>query len=127
MINIKKIVNTRVNHLVNSNKDFEAIYNGMFLNPEYIFAETNDGHNITKYTFKQVDERINDIAYSLNKNYPLLKDQYICIAEDNSIEWIYIFFGILKSGFCSIRMIWKNSTSLVENFSVFRGVTTSRS
>ncbi|MBQ9899708.1 MAG: AMP-binding protein [Acholeplasmatales bacterium] len=98
MINIKKIVNTRVNHLVNSNKDFEAIYNGMFLNPEYIFAETNDGHNITKYTFKQVDERINDIAYSLNKNYPLLKDQYIGIAEDNSIEWIYIFFGILKSG-----------------------------
>ena len=58
MINIKKIVNTRVNHLVNSNKDFEAIYNGMFLNPEYIFAETNDGHNITKYTFRQVDERI---------------------------------------------------------------------
>ena len=98
MINIKKIVNTRVNHLVNSNKDFEAIYNGMFLNPEYIFAETNDGHNITQYTFKQVDERINDIAYSLNKNYPDLKDQYIGIAEDNSIEWIYIFFGILKSG-----------------------------
>ena len=31
MVNVKKIVNTRVSHLVNSNKDFEAIHNGMFL------------------------------------------------------------------------------------------------
>ncbi len=98
MVNVKKIVNTRVKYLLNSNKDFEAIYNGMFMNPEYIFAETNDGHNITRYTFKQVDERINDIAYSINKNYPELKDKYIGIAEDNSIEWVYIFFAILKSG-----------------------------
>ena len=56
MLNIKKIVNTRVNHLTNSNQTFEAIYSGMFLNPEYIFAETNDGYKITKYTFKEVDE-----------------------------------------------------------------------
>ena len=54
MVNVKKIVNTRVSHLVNSNKDFEAIYNGMFLNPEYIFAETNDGYRIKKYTSNRI-------------------------------------------------------------------------
>ena len=98
MLNIKKIVNTRTNYLLNSNKDFEAIYNGMFLNPEYIFAETNDGAFIKRYTFGEANERINDIAYSINKNYPDLKDKYIAIMQETTIEWIYIFFGILKSG-----------------------------
>ena len=98
MVNVKKIVNTRVSHLVNSNKDFEAIYNGMFLNPEYIFAETNDGYRIKKYTFGEVDERISNIAYSINKLYPNLKDSYIGIMQESTIEWVYIFFAILKSG-----------------------------
>lgn len=98
MLNIKKIVNTRVNHLTNSNQTFEAIYSGMFLNPEYIFAETNDGYKITKYTFKEVDEKISNLAYSINKKYPNLKNQYIGIMQESTIEWVYIFFSILKSG-----------------------------
>ena len=98
MVNVKKIVNTRVSHLQNSNKDFEAIYNGMFLNPEYIFAETNDGYRIKKYTFGEVDETINNIAYSINKLYPDLNDSYIGIMQESTIEWVYIFFAILKSG-----------------------------
>lgn len=98
MVNVKKIVNTRVRFLENSKKDFESIYNGMFLNPEYIFAETNDGYKITKYTFNDVDNKISDIAYSINKLYPDLKNQYIGIMQESTIEWIYIFFAILKSG-----------------------------
>ena len=70
----------------------------MFLNPEYLFAETNDGYKITKYTFGDVDSKISDIAYSINKIYPDLKDQYIGIMQESTIEWIYIFFAILKSG-----------------------------
>ena len=98
MVNVKKIVNTRVGYLENSNKDFEAIYNGMFLNPEYLFAETNDGYRITKYTFKDVDSKISDIAYSINKLYPDMKDMYVGIMQESTIEWVYIFFAILKSG-----------------------------
>ncbi len=98
MVNVNKIVKTRVSFLVNSKKDFESIYNGMFLNPEYLFAETNDGYKITKYTFGDVDSKISDIAYSINKIYPDLKDQYIGIMQESTIEWIYIFFAILKSG-----------------------------
>ena len=98
MVNVNKIVKTRVNFLVNSKKNFESIYNGMFLNPEYLFAETNDGYKITKYTFGDVDSKISDIAYSINKIYPDLKDQYIGIMQESTIEWIYIFFAILKSG-----------------------------
>ena len=98
MVNVKKIVNTRVGYLENSNKDFEAIYNGMFLNPEYLFAETNDGYRITKYTFKDVDSKISDIAYSINKLYPDMNDMYVGIMQESTIEWVYIFFSILKSG-----------------------------
>ncbi len=98
MVNVNKIVRERVNFLTNSKKDFEAIYNGMFLNKDYIFAETNDGYKITKYTFGEVDKKISNIAYSINKIYPDLNDKYIGIMQESTIEWVYIFFAIIKSG-----------------------------
>ncbi len=115
MLNINKIVNTRVNHLKNSNKDFEAIYNGMFLNPEYLFAETNDGYRITKYSFGDVDKKISNIAYSLNKKYPDLKDQYIGIMQESTIEWVYIFFAILKSGNKPYLINLRHPKALINN------------
>ena len=52
MENINKVVKERVNHLKSSNKDFKAIMDGMFLNKNNIFAETNDGYKISEEDFK---------------------------------------------------------------------------
>ncbi len=98
MENINKVVKERVNHLKSSNKDFKAIMDGMFLNKNNIFAETNDGYKITKYTYGDLENKINDIAYSINKLYPDLLDSYIGIMQESTIEWTYIFFAIIKSG-----------------------------
>ena len=97
MVNVRKIVNTRVNALSSSNMDFEAIYNVMFMNKKYIFAESNNGYKITKHTYLEVDKKIKDVAYSINKLYPDLVDNYIGISIDTSIEWIYLFWGIILS------------------------------
>ncbi|MCR5462125.1 MAG: AMP-binding protein, partial [bacterium] len=97
MVNVRKIVNTRVNALTNSKMDLEAIYNVMFMEKKYIFAESNNGYKITKHTYSDVDKKIKDVAYSINQKYPDLKDTYIGISIDTSIEWIYVFWGIILS------------------------------
>ena len=97
MVNVRKIVNTRCNMLNNSNMDLEAIYNVMYSNKKYIFAEDNNGYRITKYTYGEVDKKIKDIAYSINQMYPELKDKYIGISIDSSINWIYVFWAIIAS------------------------------
>ena len=97
MVNVRKIVNTRCKSLINSKMDLEAIYNVMFSNKKYIFAEENNGYKITKYTYGEVDKKIKDYAYSINKLYPELKDEYIGISIDSSIEWIYMFWAVIIS------------------------------
>ena len=97
MVNVRKIVNTRYNALKNSPMNLEAIYDVMFSNKKYVFAEENNGYKITKYTYEEVDNKIKDVAYSINKLYPELKDEYIGISIDTSIDWIYAFWGIILS------------------------------
>ena len=97
MVNVRKIVNTRCKSLINSKMDLEAIYNVMFSYKKYIFAEENNGYKITKYTYGEVDKKIKDYAYSINKLYPELKDEYIGISIDSSIEWIYMFWAVIIS------------------------------
>ncbi len=97
MVNVKKIVNTRYNALINSNMDFEAIYNIMFMKKDYIFAENNNGYKINKFTYGDVDKKINDLAYSFMQKYPDIKDQYIGISYESQIEWIYLFWMIIKT------------------------------
>ena len=58
MVNVRKIVNSRVKALTNSNMDLEAIYNVMFSNKKYIFAEDNNGYRITKYSYADVDKKM---------------------------------------------------------------------
>ena len=97
MVNVRKIVNSRYNNLINSNMDLEAIYNVMFSNHKWIFAEENNGYRIIKYTYGEVDKKIKDYAYSINELYPDLKDSYIGISIDTSINWIYAFWAIILS------------------------------
>lgn len=97
MVNVRKIVNSRCKMLENSNMNLEAIYNVMFSNSKYLFSEENNGYRISKYTYGDVDKKIKDVAYSINKMYPDLKNSYIGISIDTSINWIYAFWGIILS------------------------------
>lgn len=97
MVNVRKIVNSRCKMLENSNMDLEAIYNVMFSNKKYIFSESNNGYKITKHTYGEVDKKIKDYAYSINKLYPELKNEYIGISIDSSLEWIYMFWAAILS------------------------------
>ena len=122
MENINKVVRERCNLLESSNKTLQDVYNVMFKNPNYILGETNDGYRIKKYTYGDVEKRINQIAYSLNIEYPTLKDSYIGIELDSSVEWIEAYWGILKSGnkpyLINLRHTEKLVNSLLESLDV---------
>ncbi len=98
MENIRLLVKTRYEALKNSAKDFEAFFNISFSDDSKIISEKNDGYRIFKTTYGDSKKRVRQIAYSLNKDYPDLKDQYIGIAIDSSQEWIDAYWGILASG-----------------------------
>ncbi len=98
MIRVNKIAKEGYNLLNNSKKDFEAIFNIMFMHENNTLAEKNDGSRIYKTTYKEAKEIILDKAYSINMKYPDLKDEYIGISYDSSLEWIIIFWAILASG-----------------------------
>ena len=98
MENINKLVEGRVNKLNNSNKDFKSIIEIMFSNGDYIFSEDNDGYKIYTHSFKEVYDRFTNLAYSLNIKYPNLKDKYIGISLETSLEFVIAFFAIIKSG-----------------------------
>lgn len=98
MENIKRLVKTRYEALINSSKDFEAIFNVSFSDESKVLSEKNDGFRIFKTTYGDSKRRIQQIAYSLNKIYPDLKDEFIGISIDSSQEWIDAYWGILASG-----------------------------
>lgn len=98
MENVNKVVDLRTSLLINSNKTFKDIFDIMFQKGDYILGEYNDGYNIYTVTFAEAKNKIYDLAYSINQKYPDLKDEFIGIAIESSIEWVYIFWAILASG-----------------------------
>ena len=98
MENINKVVKTRCLALMNSKKTFFDIFNVMFSGDDYILGEWNDGYKINSITYLEAKKKIFDLAYSINQKYPDLKDQYVGIAMESSIEWVLSFWAILASG-----------------------------
>ena len=98
MENVNKVVKTRCLGLMNSKKTFLDIFNVMFSTNDYILGEWNDGYKINSITYLEAKKKIFNLAYSINEKYPNLKDQYIGIAMESSIEWVLTFWAILASG-----------------------------
>ena len=98
MVNANKIVKQRCNLLTNSDKKFKDIFEIMFLDKQNVLAEKNDGYRIFKTTYQEAYDTILNLAYSLNKNYSNIKDEYIGISLESSVEWIEAFWAILASG-----------------------------
>ena len=98
MENVNKVVKTRCLGLMNSKKTFLDIFNVMFSTNDYILGEWNDGYKINSITYLEAKKKIFNLAYSINQKYPNLKDQYIGIAMESSIEWVLTFWAILASG-----------------------------
>ncbi len=93
-----KLLKRKTKELASSKKDFEALFKYSFYVDDHIFAETDDGIEIYPLTYKDARQKVYDYAYSINELYPKLKDEYVGLALENSIDWVVCFWAILMSG-----------------------------
>lgn len=113
--NISKLVKDRGRMLNDSNKTLESLFNIIFSSKDNIAVEYISGFEIKKVTFKELESKIDNFAYSINKLYPSFKSEIIGIFFENSINWLISFWGILKSGNIPYLINLKQPLSLINN------------
>ena len=97
MDNFNRIIKENCANLKKSNKTFEDIYHLMFRFEENIMAEKTTMVGIKEYTYGEVKNKVEQIAAAICKKTQVTKN-YIGICADNSVEWIVLFWAILRSG-----------------------------
>lgn len=95
--NLRQVIEYNRNALVNSKKNFQAIFDIMFHFETNILCESNDGFRITRRTYGQVHRRILQTAAALYQRVGATHS-YIALEIDNSEDWIVAFWAILCSG-----------------------------
>lgn len=113
--NIAKLVKDRGRMLNDSNKTLESLFNIIFSSKDNIAVEYISGFEIKKVTFKELESKIDNFAYSINKLYPSFKSEIIGIFFENSVNWLISFWGILKSGNIPYLINLKQPLSLINN------------
>ena len=97
MDNINRIIKESCTNLKKSNKTFGDMYGMMFRFGENIMAEKSTMVGIKEYTYGEVKSKVEQIAAAIYKKTQTTKN-YIGIYADNSVEWIVLFWAILRSG-----------------------------
>ena len=88
--NLTKLVDGKIRQLLRSDKSLEALYGLIMANKNNIWIEKN----ASKYTYKQIGCFIDAVT---NK-FVNVKEKYIGLDMPTSLEWIIVFWAILKSG-----------------------------
>ena len=112
---IDQFVNMKMGALRKREQTFESVFEVMFSNPENIMFETTDGNKIFKFTYGEVYKTIDSFAHYLKQNLPTYDDAIIGMYMDNSVEWIEIFWAILKSGRVPLLMNKRLDNEILEN------------
>ena len=98
--NVDKYVSSKLETFSKSEKTMETLYKLMFSEKTNVFAEETDGYRIKKITYQECQNLIDKMAKKLSF---LLKDipynSMIGIDLPNSLDWIVVFWGLLKAGY----------------------------
>lgn len=94
---VKRFALNECRLLAESNRTFEDIYKIVFRNPQMVMAETSRGGEILTCTYDDASEKIDRLARGISKATGET-GRFVGISVKNCIEWIIIFWAILKSG-----------------------------
>ncbi len=94
---VKKFAKSECALLSNSNQTFADIYHIIFQR-DLIMAETSCGTEIKTYTYAWGKEKISQLAIGIGEKTNGATDKFIALSAPNSVEWVLLFWAILKSG-----------------------------
>lgn len=112
---INQFVKRQMSALKEREQSFESVFEVMFSMRDNIMFETTDGNKIFKTTYGEVYEAVNQSAYFLKQSLLTPDGSIIGMYMDNSVEWIEIFWAILKSGRVPLLMNKRLDIDVLEN------------
>lgn len=97
---IAEYVNYKATKLKSGEQTFFALFELMFSEENNTFWESNDGYRIIKKSYGEAKKEILKKAYSLQEKLSALKKgALVGLYMQNSLEWIELFWAILKCGY----------------------------
>ena len=102
---IDAFVKAKLNRYSESKRDFAALFELMFSEGENIIFEESRGYRIAKTTYAQAKQDILRKAVTLkNMLGGVQPNSAVGIYMENSLEWIEIFWAVLRAGFRPLLM-----------------------
>ncbi len=93
---LKQLIKRKYATLSKEKITMRDIYSEMFSDEDLIIAETNDGYRIKSYTYGEIKKEICLCANALFEKYG--SGSFLGIEMENCVEWIIVFWAVLKSG-----------------------------
>lgn len=113
--NIDKFVSKKIDALSNTDKTFKSIYELMFKDKDFVMFEYIESGRVKKLTYEKCKEQIERMSVSLKEKLSAVeKGKMVGLYAQNSIEWIQIFWAILKCGYKPLLMNTKLSKERLE-------------
>ncbi len=100
MENLNKTIKNKLNSLSATNETFEDIFNVMHDDNNRIFAELTNGFKIEKISYIECKKqciKMGSFLHGALSQYE--SNTFVGILMDNSLKWVYTFWGLLMAGY----------------------------
>lgn len=119
MVMVAKIVTQNIRELQGSDQSFETIFR--IIRESFtseLFAEYLDNGNIAKVTYSEFCSRTDVFTNAFLTKYGVPaegKPRLAGIYLENSVDWVAIFWGLLRSGFKPVLLNTRHSLSITND------------
>ena len=116
---VAKVIKQNIAELEGSDQSFETIFR--IIRDSFtseIFAEWLDNGSIKKVTYSEFCDRTDAFAAAFIEKYGAPSDRKARIAGiylENSVDWVAVFWGLLKSGFKPVLLNTRHSLAVTND------------
>ena len=102
---IDSFVDAKLGRCNSSDRSFESLFELMFSESSNVLWEESKGYRVSKTTYAQAREHILSRASRLRELMPDAKSSSVVgLYMDNSLNWIEVFWAILRAGFSPLLL-----------------------
>ncbi|MBQ7907504.1 MAG: non-ribosomal peptide synthetase [Clostridia bacterium] len=119
---MEQFVKLQMSKLKEKEQTFKSVYEIMFSMGDNVMFETTDGNKIFEITYSQVAVNVEKTAYSLKNQIDAPNGALVGMFMDNSVEWVEVFWAILRCGYVPLLMNKRLDTEVLEGLLAFNNV-----